>query len=92
VNALNALIFTIAGSVMGLLPAVFPSWFPPTGADESSTRALWLDVMGMVQAGMGLSFLIRVQLIPFASRIFSTARSGETGSLALPQARGIPGR
>jgi hypothetical protein len=92
VNALNALIFTILGSVMGFLPMVFPSWFPPTGADQSSTHALWLDVMGLVQAGMGLSFLVRVQLIPFASRIFSTIPASETGSLALPEARGIPGR
>jgi hypothetical protein len=53
---------------------------------------LWLDVMGMVQAGMGLSFLVRVQLIPIASRIFSTNPAGETGSLALPEARGISGR
>ena len=48
--------------------------------------------MGLVQAGMGLSFLVRVQLIPFASRIFSTIPASETGSLALSEARGIPGR
>jgi hypothetical protein len=92
VNALNALIFTILGSVMGFLPMVFPAWFPPTGADQSSTRALWLDLMGTIQMGMGVVFLFRTHVIPLANRIFSTIPATEEGTLALPNARGVPGR
>lgn len=38
---------------MGLLPSIAPTWFPPTGIDGSSARAMWLHVMGVVQAILG---------------------------------------
>src|ERR1043166_1891116 len=67
-NTGNALGFLGFGAIMGLLPAVAPSWFPATGIDGSSARALWLQMMGVVQATMGLFFLVRLQLIPAAIR------------------------
>jgi len=45
--------FLSFGLVMGLLPVLAPSWFPPTTLDGGSGRALWLEVMGVVQTGLG---------------------------------------
>src|SRR2546430_872252 len=39
----NAFGFIFYGVLMGLLPAVAPTWFPPTAIDGSSGRALWLE-------------------------------------------------
>lgn len=88
-NALNAIIFAALGSVMEILPKVFPSWFPPTGSDQSSTRALWLGLMGAVQITLAVGFIVRAYLVPGIFRIFSSARGAESGNLALPATRGI---
>ena len=77
---------------MGLLPVLFPSWFPPTGADESSARALWLELMAAVQIGLGLAFLVRERVVPFAARIVSVIGSSDAGAVALSKSRGVPGR
>jgi hypothetical protein len=90
-NALNALVFAALGSVMELLPKAFPSWFPPTGSDQASARALWLALMGAVQISVGLGFLVRAHVVPFAYRVLSLVPS-ESGTLALPNARGVTGR
>jgi len=74
---------------MEVLPKVFPSWFPPTGADQSSTRALWLALMGAVQITLGLGFIIRAHVVPGVYRIFSSAPAAGAGALALPHARGV---
>ena len=88
-NAPNAVIFAVIGAAMELLPRLFPSWFPPSGADQSSGRALWLGVMGVLQLGLGLGYIIRLQLVPFTMRILSAVPAGERGSLALPNPRGV---
>jgi hypothetical protein len=91
-NTLNSTIFALIGSAMGLLPAVFPSWFPPTGADQSSTRALWLDTMGIVQVGLGVGFLVRAHVFPAALRILSAIPTSDRGALALPDPHVVAGR
>jgi hypothetical protein len=91
-NVLNALIFAAFGAVMEVLPEVFPSWFVRTGADCSSARALWLDVMGVVQIGMGLGCIVSAHLAPFAVRFLSTEPARDSGTLALPNPRGVAGR
>ena len=88
-NALNAIVFAALGSAMEALPRMFPSLFPPTGSDESSTRALWLSTMGVVQLAIGIGFIFRVYLVPLIHRIFSTARAANAGTLALPSVRGM---
>jgi hypothetical protein len=88
-NATNALAFAALGSLMELLPRVFPSWFPPTGADESSCRALWLAVMGATQITLGLGFLLTVHALPSFRRLFVRMPSTEAGTLVLPASRGI---
>jgi hypothetical protein len=91
-NALNALVFTAFGSAMEILPKVFPSWFPPTGSDQASTRALWLALMGAVQISIGVGFIIRAHLVPAVYRLISSVPAQESGALALPGARGVTTR
>lgn len=91
-NALNALLFAALGSAMEALPRMFPSWFPPTGSDQSSTRALWLATMGAVQITIGLGFVINAHFVPLFFRIFSRARATGAGTLALPSVRGVTTR
>jgi hypothetical protein len=91
-NVLNALIFAALGSVMEIVPRAFPSFFPPSGADQASGRALWLALMGGVQLALGLGFIFRTQILPVALRIISTVPVAGTGSLALPNPRGVTSR
>jgi hypothetical protein len=74
---------------MEVLPKVFPSWFPPTGSDQSSTRALWLALMGAVQISIGMGFIVRAHVVPAVLRVFSSAHAAEPGALALPSPRGV---
>jgi hypothetical protein len=91
-NAMNAVVFAALGSVMEILPRLFPSWFPPTGSDQSSTRALWLAVMGALQMALGAGFIVRCHLVPAIFRIFTHGSATEQGALALPSARVVTGR
>jgi len=91
-NDLNALIFGLFGTSMELLPRAFPSWFPPTGADQASARALWLEVMGAVQIALGAGYMLRAYFVPGVLRIFSAAPAGDRETLALPDPRTVAGR
>jgi hypothetical protein len=91
-NALNALAFAAMGAVMEALPRIFPAWFPPTGSDQSSTRALWLTLMGAVQISLGAGFIFRAHFVPLFIRAFSSAPATESGTFALPNARGVNAR
>jgi hypothetical protein len=88
-NATNALAFAALGTLMELLPRAFPSWFPHTGADESSCRALWLAVMGATQITIGVGFLLTAHALPALRALFIRVPSGERGSLVLPESRGV---
>jgi hypothetical protein len=88
-NALNAIVFAALGSAMEALPRIFPAWFPPTGSDQSSTRALWLGTMGAVQITLGVGFVVRSHFVPFFFRAFSSARASGAGTLALPTAPAV---
>ena len=90
-NAVNALVFAILGSLMEALPKAFPWWFPPTGADEASARGLWLMFMGAVQISVGVGFIVRAHVVPFVHGILSVAPA-ESGALALPSPRGVTTR
>jgi hypothetical protein len=70
-NSSNALAFLLLGLAMGLLPALTPAWFPHTGIDGSSARALWAETMGFAQALLGLGYLTRRQFLPWAARWLS---------------------
>jgi hypothetical protein len=77
---------------MELLPRVFPSWFPPNGADQSSARALWLGVMGFIQIGLGAGHIVRMHVVPFTMRVVSAVPAGDRDPLALPNPRAASGR
>ncbi|HEY5227987.1 MAG TPA: hypothetical protein VIJ19_05565 [Opitutaceae bacterium] len=87
-NANNALLFAAFGSIMEIVPRVFPSLFPHCGADEFSCRSLWLQLMGAVQITIGAGFIGLNYVAPLAGRIFSRGRTQEGGALVLPAARG----
>jgi hypothetical protein len=91
-KAAEAFIFMTMGSAMGILPVLFPSWFPPTGGDESSARALWLEIMAATQVGIGFIFLAQAHALPFMARVVAAVRTSDTGTLALPKARTVSGR
>jgi hypothetical protein len=91
-NNLNAVAFCAIGAVMELLPHVFPAWFSPAHADQASSRALWLDLMGAVQVTLGAGYLVRARVMPALARILSVAPDGEEGALALRAARGTAHR
>ena len=86
-NNLNAVAFCAIGAVMELLPHAFPAWFPPAHADQASSRALWLDLMGAVQVTLGAGHLVCAHVMPALARILSVAPEGEEGALALRAAR-----
>src|SRR5271170_5756645 len=88
-NFLNAMIFALVGTAMEVIPALFPSWFPGNGADQSSARMIWLDFMGAAQIALGAGYVIRVHLIPAFVSIVSAVPSGE--SIPLPAARAVTG-
>jgi hypothetical protein len=90
-NALNALVFAAFGAAMEILPKAFPSWFPPTGSDQASARAIWLLFMGAVQISFGVGFIVRAHVVPFVHGILSVV-PGESGTLALPNPRGVTTR
>jgi hypothetical protein len=90
-NGVNAAIFALIGAGMELLPRLFPSWFPPTGGDQSNTRALWLAVMGVTQIGLAAGYGFRAYVVPFTLRVVSSVPATERTPLALPNPRGASG-
>jgi hypothetical protein len=63
-NIGNAFGFVGFGLVMWLLPALAPQWFPATSIDGSSARALWIQIMAVVQGAIGAIFLLRLSVLP----------------------------
>jgi hypothetical protein len=58
-NCANAAGFLFLGIAMWLSPTVMPGLFQHTAIDGSSTRALWVQVMGCVQALIGTAYLLQ---------------------------------
>jgi hypothetical protein len=83
-NTGNALGFLLFGTVMGALPALAPEWFPPTGLDGSSGRALWLEVMALVQAGWSTSHLFSRWVMPAAARAWAALPQRKPAAVLLP--------
>jgi hypothetical protein len=90
-NSLNAFAFAALGAAMRAMPLAFPALFPPTGADQSSTGALWMAFMGAVQVGLGAAYLVRAHVVPVLVRLISAAPA-DAPAAALPAARGFTGR
>lgn len=88
-NDLNALLFAVIGLVMEALPAAFPGWFPPSHADQSSTRALWLEVMGAVQVALGAGYALNAHLLPMMARLSARLLPAGTTAAEIAPARAI---
>ena len=58
-NAANATVFVVIGIVMWLTPHAAPGLFRHVAIDGASTRALWSQLMGLVQCAIGASFFLR---------------------------------
>ena len=76
-NTGNAFGFVLFGATMWFLPTVAPEMFPRNSLDGSSARALWLQVMGLVQVAMGAAFVLQMEIWPRVSRWLSTAPAME---------------
>lgn len=60
----NALSFLFLSVLMVVAPTLAPGWFPPTGFDGTNARAMWLLLMGVVNAGIGSTFLVARYVLP----------------------------
>ncbi len=65
----NACGFLLLSVLMVFAPTLAPGWFPPTGLDGTSGRALWLMLMGTVQAGIGSTYLVARWILPLVLRV-----------------------
>ena len=68
-NTSNALGFLLLGVTMALWPLLAPQGFPPSGFDGTSTKALWLEVVGGFQVALGAGWLGQVGLSQVADRL-----------------------
>jgi hypothetical protein len=91
-NTINALIFAALGFAMEMTPRAFPAWFPPTGSDQASTRALWLALMGWVQVTIALGFVIQAYVVPAVMRLVAFVTGAQPIALPLPSGRGVTPR
>ena len=55
------------GAVLALIPRFAPGLCSSTGADGSSARTIWLQLMSFVQMGLGLAYFARRSLAGLAS-------------------------
>lgn len=68
-NFRHALGFFAMGAVFALMSRVAPSWI-----DSSSTRQIWLQIMSLVQMGLGLAYFARRTFVGLASLLEYTPR------------------
>jgi hypothetical protein len=83
-NTGNSLGFLLFAVTMGSLPALAPGWFPPSGVDGSSGRALWLELMALVQAGWSTSYLVSRWVTPIATRAWAYLPQRKPAGAILP--------
>lgn len=62
------------GAVFALLPRIAPSLCPATGMDGSSTRMIWLQIMSLLQMGLGLSYFARRTFVGLGSLLVYSPR------------------
>lgn len=88
----------MVGAVFALLPRLAPGWFPLTGIDGTSPRMMWLQVMSVLQLGLGLSYFAHRTVVGLASLLeyapastFSQAVQSRAPQVAFnPQSAAIP--
>jgi hypothetical protein len=80
----NSLGFLSIGSIMFLLPEWVPS-LCPVDIDGFSVRSAWLHLMGLVQVGIGASFMLRKAGKEVAAWLERWPELVEAGQLTAPQ-------
>ena len=68
---LHAYGFLVFGGMLNLLPLAAPAHFPPDSIDGANTSALWLQVMGSVNAAIGAVYLLRLEILPFFVQVLA---------------------
>jgi hypothetical protein len=63
-TTIHAYAFLALGGALNLLPLLAPAQFPPNSLDGSNTSALWLQLMGWVNGGLGAGYATRLQVLP----------------------------
>jgi hypothetical protein len=48
--------------------------------------------MATVQISVGITYLVRERVVPFAGRLVAAIRASDAGAVALSKSRGVPGR
>jgi hypothetical protein len=70
-TTIHAYAFLTLGGGLNLLPLLAPAHFPPNSLDGSSTSALWLQLMGWVNGGLGAGYAARLQVLPAVARVLA---------------------
>ncbi|MBL9213943.1 MAG: hypothetical protein JNG83_00555 [Opitutaceae bacterium] len=86
----DALGFLVLGLVLGAAPIAFPEFFPPNARDGSNASALWLGLMGGVNAVLGGALLATGQLRPWLGRRPAAERAEEPAPVLRPALDGYP--
>ena len=76
----NSLVFFLLGVAMLFVPAELPQFFPANAGDGSCTSALWLGVMGVAQALLGLTAALLNETARVRAAIESWDPIGQTFS------------
>jgi hypothetical protein len=63
-NSIDSILFMILGAALEAIPRMFPGSFPHVGSDIGNSRALWLEFMGAVQIGLGISGFLSLRVLP----------------------------
>lgn len=70
-TTIHAYAFLALGGVLNLLPLLAPAQFPPNSLDGSNTSALWLQLMGWVNGGLGAGYAARLQVLPAVAQVLA---------------------
>lgn len=70
-TTIHAYVFVALGGALNLLPLLAPAQFPPTSLDGSNTSALWLQLMGWVNGGLGAGYAARLQVLPAIAQVLA---------------------
>jgi hypothetical protein len=81
----NALAFLLLGVGMFVAPFELPQFFPANAGDGSCTSALWLGVMGTLQAVLGAGQVMQNELARLRQAIETWDPLGRT--FDLPEAQ-----
>ena len=74
----NSLVFLLLGVAMFFAPLELPQFFPANAGDGSCTSALWLAVMGVAQAALGLAIALHNETTRIRVAIESWDPLGQT--------------